>query len=72
MPRVGWFQRNSASKAAILLSLEIDDRLIIELKFTGADGVAQVEFKLAPGLYLGVHFGLEEAENAATVGLGPV
>ena len=36
-PRVGWFQRNSASKETISLPLEIDDRLIVQLEFFAGD-----------------------------------
>ena len=50
---------------------QVDQRLIEWPQHVVLDRVAQIEFDLAPALGAGVHFGLEEAEGAARVVLGP-
>src|SRR5690606_27904094 len=52
--------------------LEIDDGLIVEFELAVDHGVAQVEFELTPLLHARVHFGLEEAIEAAALGLGAI
>jgi hypothetical protein len=53
-------------------SLQVDDRLIIELKITPRDRLAQVEFQASAQFGLQSHLRLEETVDAASVLLGAI
>ena len=53
-------------------SVEIDDRLVVQLELAVVERLAQRQFEHAPVLHAGIHIGLEEAVDAAAVGLGAV
>ena len=59
-------------EAGDLAALDVDERLIEQLELAVLDRLAQIELDDAAGLHARVHFGFEEAVDAAAVGLGPI
>jgi len=72
VPRCGWRQRSSASHPLILLSVQIDHRLVVNLETAVGDGLSQIQFQRAPRLGARVHAALKETIGAAAVALGTV
>jgi hypothetical protein len=64
-PRVGCFQRSSASTGGDLAALGVDLRLVEELELLGGDGLPQVAQELELGFGVGVHRARVEAELRA-------
>ena len=71
-PRVGWFQRTSASSPAIAPLLEVEDRLVVELELGGLDRPLEIDLELDPLDDVGVHVRGVGAVAALALGLGPV
>ena len=59
-------------EAADLVAREVDERLVVELELAVGQRLAQIDLQLAARLHVGVHVRLEEAVDAAPLGLGPV
>ena len=72
MPRSGWCQRSSASQPVILLSREVDQRLVVHLEPAVGDRLAQIHLQRAARLHARVHLRFEEAIGSASGGLGAV
>ena len=71
-PRVGWFQRISASNEQMRLCSRSNKRLIVELELVALDRRAQVGLELAALLRALVEAFLEESEGAAAGFLGAI
>ena len=72
MPRSGWRQRNSASQPVTSPLREIDQRLIVDFEAAIGHRLAQILLHGEPRPGAGVHVRLEEAMDAAPLGLGGV
>ena len=68
-PRVGWFQRRSASNDSMARRLEVDERLVVENELAVLQRVTQVAVQLVMGGELGLHLGFEDLEAIATATL---
>ena len=72
MPRVGCFQRSSASTPSTRARLELEDRLVHEEELVALERAAQVELELEPVFDRGLHLALERDVAVAARGLGLV
>ena len=68
----GMMPADEGLAAGDLAAFDVDDRLIVELELVVHDRLAQIQLEGAARLHAGVHLELEEAVDAAAVGLGAV
>ena len=71
-PRVGWFQRTSASSPAIAPRLQVEDRLVVKLELVGLDRALEIDLELHALDDVGVHVRGVRAVAALALGLCPV